>query len=80
MKTAEADVRQSMAHYTSIIKYIIQLQNGTVHQKVMPDVECFVEDGYNEDKAIKIAIKKKRYILEGMWDDTEEDMETDKDL
>lgn len=74
MKTAEANVRQSMSHYTSIIKYSYRMGLFIKKSCRMSNVE----DGYNEDKAIKIAIKKKRYILEGMWDDTE-DMETDKD-
>ncbi|KAK3109060.1 hypothetical protein FSP39_022057, partial [Pinctada imbricata] len=57
-KETEADIKQCIERYTSIIKYILQLEHGTTHRNVMQDVEDFIVDGYNEDRCIKMAIKR----------------------
>jgi uncharacterized protein YdaT len=51
----------------------------------MDDVKEFLSDGYEERKAIKMALHKNRPVLEEIWDDEtdsedeESDMEEDSD-
>ena len=44
----------------------------------MDDVKEFMSKGYDERRAIRMALDKNRPVLEEMWD-KESDMETDDD-
>ena len=78
-KLEEEDIKQAMDLYRLIIKYILQLENGPIHEKVMSGVEDFMDDGYGEDKAIKMSLKKNRHILEEMFDDEDDSDGEDSD-
>lgn len=72
------DLQRFSAKYDQLIQYILQLQNGSIHAKVMDDVNDFLSEGYSERKAIRMSLNKIRHVLDEMWDN-ESDMETDED-
>ena len=78
-KLQEEDIKQAMDLYRLIIKYILKLQNGPIHENVMSGVEDFMDEGYGEDKAIKMSLKKNRHILEEMFDDEDDSDESDEE-
>ncbi|CAC5417766.1 unnamed protein product [Mytilus coruscus] len=76
-----------MNRYLQVIEYIIRLKYEKMHVNVMKKVEAYLRDGFDENRAIQMAIKKYRHQLEnfiegsqnsGKDDDTEsEDNESD---
>lgn len=73
------DIQRFLAKYGLLIQYILQLQNGSIHAKVMDDVNDFLSEGQIERNAIRMALKRNRHVLDEMWDN-ESDMETDEGL
>ena len=66
-KMLEKDLKQFNQEYGQIIKYILQLRRGQVHEKVMDDVTDFLDEGNDKQKAINLALCKNRYLFEDMW-------------
>ena len=66
-KMLEKDLKQFNQEYGQIIKYILQLRRGRVHEKVMDDVTDFLDEGNDKQKAINLALCKNRYLFEDMW-------------
>lgn len=77
-KMNSKDLQRFSAKYGQLIQYILQLQNGSVHAKVMDGVNDFLSEGYSERKAIRTSLNKNRHVSDEMWDN-ENDMETDED-
>ena len=63
-KMLEKDLKQFNQEYGQVIKYILQLRRGRVHEKVMDDV---TDEGNDKQKAINLALCKNRYLFEDMW-------------
>ncbi|XP_033741828.1 uncharacterized protein LOC117328408 [Pecten maximus] len=78
-KMESEDMEKFYQNYKAIIQYILQLRNGMIHGKIMDDVTEFIDDGYGDSKAIKMALKKNRHVLEELWDDESEDEESEDD-
>jgi hypothetical protein len=84
-KMNSRDLKKFSEKYGQLILYILQIQNGPIHTQVMDDVKDFLSEGYEERKAIRMALHKNRPVLEEMWDDEtesddeESDMEEDSD-
>ena len=57
---------QSWKEYGHVIKYILHLQRGRVHEKGMEDVTDFFDEGNDKYKAINFALCKNRYLFEDM--------------
>ena len=57
-KLNDEDLEQFMSRYTRLIQYILQLKDGRLHLKVMKLVVELVQDGMDDNKAIKIVIRK----------------------
>jgi hypothetical protein len=68
-KLNEEDLEQFMPRYASLIQYILQLKDGRLHLKVMKRVDDLVQDGMDYNKAIKIAIRKYKRMLENYLDE-----------
>lgn len=45
-KMNSKDLQRFSAKYGQLIQYILQLQNGSIHAKVMDDVNDFLSEGY----------------------------------
>lgn len=73
------DIQRFLAKYGLLIQYILHMQNGSIHAKVMDDVNDFLSEGQIERNAIRMALKRNRHVLDEMWDN-ESDMETDEGL
>ncbi|XP_069122470.1 uncharacterized protein [Argopecten irradians] len=73
------DMDQFIKDYGSIIMSILKLQNGKIHEKVMNDVTELIDDGYDDRKAIKMALKKNRHVLDEMWDGEDSDGDEDEE-
>ena len=70
------DVKQFMLNYKILIWYLLKLRGGHLHQKVMKKVDKFLEQGYNDEKAIQMAIKVFQHNLEGYLETTDSDDDT----
>ena len=68
-KLNDEDLEQFMSRYASLIQYILQLKDGRLHLKVMKRVDDLVQDGMDYNKAIKIAIRKYKRMLENYLDE-----------
>ena len=65
----DEDLEQFMSRYASLIQYILQLKDGRLHLKVTKLVDELVQDGMDYNKAIKIAIRKYKHMLENYLDE-----------
>lgn len=61
--------------YGLIILSILQLQNGSIHSKILRDVNSFLSNGYSDQASIKMAFKRNRFLLEDGWNEKETDSE-----
>ena len=68
-KLNDEDLEQFMSRYASLIQYILQLKDGRLHLKFMKLVDDLVQDGMDYNKAIKIAIRKYKHMLENYLDE-----------
>ena len=62
-------LEQFMSRYASLIQYILQLKDGRLHLKIMKLVDDLVQDGMDYNKAIKIAMRKHKHMLENYLDE-----------
>ena len=62
---------QLMSSYGTLIQYVLQLKNGKlhVHSKVMKVVDKLLDDGMDCKKAVKVAIRKYKHMLENYLDE-----------
>ena len=81
-KLENRNVKQFMLNYKTIIMYLLNLRGGHLHQEVMKKVEELLERGYNDEKAIQMAIKVFQHNFEGYletinFDDNDDTSESD---
>lgn len=55
--------------YGLIILFILQLQNGHIHSKIMRGVKNFLSNGYNDQASLN------RHFLEDGWNEKDTDSE-----
>ena len=58
------DLDQFISRYFTLIQYIIQWKNGKLHSNVLKVVDDLLEDGMDYTKAVKVAIRKNKHMLE----------------
>lgn len=75
-KLENQNVKQFICNYKIIIWYLLKLRHGHLHRKVMKKVDRFLEQGYNDDKAIQMAVKVFQHNLEGYLEITDTDDNT----
>ncbi|CAG2256803.1 unnamed protein product [Mytilus edulis] len=63
-KLKDEDIDQFLSRYSSLVQYLLQLQNGKIHDKVMNKITELVNDDMDYEKAIKVAIRKYKPQLE----------------
>jgi hypothetical protein len=68
-KLNDEDLEQFMSRYASLIQYILQLKDGRLHLKIMKLVDDLVQDGMDYNKAVKIAMRKHKHMLENYLDE-----------
>jgi hypothetical protein len=68
-KLNDEDLEHFMSRYASLIQYILQLKDGRLHLKGIKLVDELVQDGMDYNKAIKIAIRKYKHMLENYLDE-----------
>ena len=73
------DIKQAMNRYQSIINFMLQLRNGPVHDNFMSNAEDILDNGYDEDKAIKMSLNKNRHLIEEMFDEDDGEGDSDED-
>ena len=78
-KLNDVDLNQFMSRYGILIQYILQLKNGKLHSKVMKVVDDLLEDGMNYKKAVKVAIRKYKHMLENYLDEVINNENSDED-
>lgn len=87
-KLKDDDMYEFTSRYEQILQYLLQLRNNKLHEKVMEKVDNMLYEGMDYQKAIKIATRKYKHVLEGYLDaviadeeyedsDGEEDSETE---
>ena len=62
-------LEQFMSRNASLIQYILQLKDGRLHLKIMKLVDDLVQDGMDYNKAVKIAMRKHKHMLENYLDE-----------
>ena len=60
----ETDIDQFSVKYANLILNLLQLQNGKIYTKVMDKVYRPVDQGYDWQKTIRMAVRKYKLILE----------------
>jgi hypothetical protein len=75
----DVDLNQFMSRYGILIQYILQLKNGKLHSKVMKVVDDLLEDDMNYKKAVKVAIRKYKHMLENYLDEVINNENSDED-
>ncbi|CAG2219059.1 unnamed protein product [Mytilus edulis] len=60
-----------MNRYLQVIEYIMRLKYEKMHVHVMNKVEAYLRDGFDENRAIQMAIKKYRHQLENFIEDSQ---------
>ena len=68
-KLKDDDMGQFLSRYSSLVEYLLQLQNGKLHGKVMKMITELVNDGMDTVKAVKVAIRKYKPMLESYLDE-----------
>jgi hypothetical protein len=71
-----------MNKYATLIGYIMKLQGGKIHTKIMDTVSLYNQVGYDEPISVRMALKKYRYQLEEYlehYDYPDSDSESDDD-
>ena len=66
---------QFMSSYSTLIQYILQLKNGKLHSKGIK----VVEDGMDYQKAVKVAIREYKHLLENYLDEVIDNENSDED-
>ena len=66
---------QFMSSYSTLIQYILQLKNGKLHSKGIK----VVEDGMDYQKAVKVAIREYKHVLENYLDEVIDNENSDED-
>lgn len=81
-KLETANTKQFICNYMTLITYILELKNGHIHKKVMQKVNALLDQGYGEQKAVKMAVKRYQHSLEAYLDESDaesEESNTDSD-
>jgi hypothetical protein len=54
---------------------------GLIHEKVMSDINKFVEKGYDNKQSVKMALHKELHVykFEAMWDVDRYESDSDED-
>jgi uncharacterized protein YnzC (UPF0291/DUF896 family) len=73
------DLNQIMSSYGTLIQYILQLKNGKLHFKVMKVVDNLLEDGMDYKKAVTVAIREYKHVLENYLDEVIDNENSDED-
>ena len=79
-KLNDEDLEQFMSRYASLIQYILQLKNGALHSKIMKVVDSLLEDGMDYKKAVTVAIRKYKHMLENYLDEVIDNENSDEDI
>ena len=73
------DIEGFLEIYGKLMKNILQLKHGDVHEKVMKDMNDLNSEGYSKSKSIKMDIGRNKYLLEDIRDTDEEDSINESD-
>ena len=71
-----------MNKYATLIGYIMKLQGGKIHTKIMDTVRMYNQVGYDEPTSVRMALKIYRHQLEEYlehYDYPDSDSESDVD-
>ena len=63
-KLETANIKQFICKYITLITYILELKNGHIHKKVLQKANSLLDQGYGEQKAVKVAVKRYQHSLE----------------
>ena len=79
-KMKQKDRQVFKQNYGRIITHVLQLQNGSIHRKIMDYVKRMLTNGNNKQKSIRMAINKYGYLFDALFDqDDEESDDEDSD-
>ena len=62
------DIQLFLKKYKTIITHILDLKHGSIHEKVMDDVKFFLDEGYDRQRSINLALNKNQYYFDEMYD------------
>ena len=73
------DMKSFYKLYGSFLLSLVELNGGPIHEKVMRDIDKFMEKGYDNKQSIKMALHKELYQFEAMWDVDRYESDSDED-
>ncbi|KAL5020747.1 hypothetical protein ScPMuIL_002169 [Solemya velum] len=68
IKLREEDLQAFISGYGLIISYILKLNGGFSHSKIMNKIENFMERNVEEERAIRMALRKYKHHFEEFLD------------
>ena len=80
-KMKDTYVDQFLVYYGVILKNILDLEGSQLNSDILDDIAEYTGSGMSEKRAIKRALKKKRFIFEELFDDDDssEDEQSEDD-
>jgi len=76
------DWKVFMNKYATLIGYIMKLEGGKIHTKIMDTIRMYIKAGYDEITSVRMTLKKYRHQLEEYLEQnefTDSDSESDVD-
>jgi hypothetical protein len=73
------DMKPFYELYGSFLLSLIQLNGGPIHEKVMSDIDKFIEKGCDNNQSIKMPLHKELYKFEAIWDIDKYESDSDED-
>jgi len=62
-----------------LIEYVLQLRHGALYTSIMEAVHDYMEDGFNQKKSIRMALRKYRHQWEEYLERDDEENNNDED-
>ena len=78
-KMEGSDMTLFMKKYSNMLLDIMQLNKGSLHQKIWTTIQDNIQKKYNETKAVKLALKQVHDEIHDMLQDEESDSESDNE-
>ena len=76
-KMEDADMALFIKKYSRLLLDILQLNKGILHQKIVQMIDKNIQKKYNEQKAVKLALKQFQDEIQDMMPEKETDSEND---
>lgn len=78
-KLQDDDLHEFMYRYGTVISYILKLGGGYIHSKIMKTVEKYLERNTDQQRAIRLALRKYKHYFEEYLESEDEETEEENE-